>query len=74
MVEGKEKMVASVQLYRELHLHLHTRRETKTGREGRERVEEGRRERERGKRQRGKRELYYCCRVRSSFSQPLKVS
>ena len=39
------------------------------------RVEEGRRERERGeKRQRGKRELYYCCKVRSSFSQPLKVS
>ena len=40
MVEGEEKMVASVQLYWELHLHLHTRRERRD-REGVRREREG---------------------------------
>ena len=78
-------MVASVQLYWELHLHLHTRRErrdregVRREREGEtERVEEGRRrERGGGKRETERQErallLLQNSRVRSSLSQPLKV-
>ena len=70
MVEGEEKMVASMQLYRELHLHLHTRRE----REGETERRQKKRERDREARESFTTVAERIVElVRSSLSQPLKV-